>query len=171
MAAMARLEHLGAARFKAGLDDAFALVAGRFRRREVRLRARACIEGLLSGLERKNGWSPAEYAGELTPDGMQRLFNAATWDVDGVRDDVRDCAIDHLGDADGVLVGDDTGFEKKGVCSAGVQRQYTGTAGKITNCQIGVFLGYASSSSRAQPPKHRGSQGPADRTDRDQPQR
>ncbi|GAA4561376.1 hypothetical protein GCM10023193_24290 [Planotetraspora kaengkrachanensis] len=85
MAAMARLEHLGATRFKAGLDDAFALVAGRFRRREVRLRARACIEGLLSGLERKNGWSLAEYAGEHTPDGMQRLFNAAKWDVDGVR--------------------------------------------------------------------------------------
>ncbi|GAA4561369.1 IS701 family transposase [Planotetraspora kaengkrachanensis] len=66
-----------------------------------------------------------------------------------MRDDVRDYVIDHLGEADGVLVGDDTGFEKKGVCSAGVQRQYTGTAGKITNCQIGVFLGYASSRGRA----------------------
>lgn len=146
---MARLEHLGAARLRAGLDDAFALVAGRFKRREVRLRARSCIEGLLSGLERKNGWSLAEYAGDSTPDGMQRLFNAAKWDVHGVRDDIRRYVIDHLGDPDGVLVGDDTGFEKKGGCSAGVQRQYTGTAGKITNCQIGVFLGYATSRGRA----------------------
>lgn len=146
---MARVEHLNAARLRAGLDTAFALVADRFRRPEVRLRARSCIEGLLSGLERKNGWSLAEYAGEDSPDGMQRLFNAAKWDVDGVRDDVRAYVIDHLGEADGVLVGDDTGFEKKGVHSAGVQRQYTGTAGKITNCQIGVFLSYATGRGRA----------------------
>jgi SRSO17 transposase len=146
---MARVEHLDAARLRAGLDAAFALVADRFRRPEVRLRARLCIEGLLSGLERKNGWSLAEYAGEGSPDGMQRLFNAAKWDVDGVRDDVRDYVIDHLGEADGVLVGDDTGFEKKGARSAGVQRQYTGTAGKITNCQIGVFLSYAGGRGRA----------------------
>ncbi|WP_442813780.1 IS701 family transposase [Streptosporangium subroseum] len=140
---MARVEHLDAPRLQAGLDDAFAHVAGRFKRREVRLRARACLQGLLSGLERKTGWSLAEYAGETTPDGMQRLLTSAKWDPDGARDDVRTYLIDHLGDPEGVLVGDDTGFEKKGVCSAGVQRQYTGTAGKITNCQIGVFLGYA----------------------------
>lgn len=143
MAALARVEHPSIARLHAGLEDAFARVAGRFRRREVRLRARACIQGLLSGVERKSGWSLAEYAGEATPDGMQRLLTTARWDVDGVRDDVRDYVIDHLGAADGVLIGDDTGFEKKGRCSAGVQRRYTGTAGKITNCQIGVFLGYA----------------------------
>ncbi|MDP9840994.1 IS701 family transposase [Streptosporangium lutulentum] len=146
---MARVEHLDAPRLQAGLDDAFAQVAGRFRRREVRLRARACIQGLLSGLERKTSWSLAEYAGEKTPDGMQRLFTTAKWDVDGVRDDIRDYLIEHLGAPDGVLVGDDTGFEKKGTHSAGVQRQYTGTAGKITNCQIGVFLGYASTRGRA----------------------
>nr|WP_188192354.1 IS701 family transposase [Nonomuraea sp. SYSU D8015] len=134
---------------RVGLDAAFALVAGRFRRPEVRQRARACIEGMLSGLERKNGWSLAEYAGETTPDGMQRLFNAAKWDVDGVRDDIRAYLIEHLGEADGVLVGDDTGFAKQGGCSAGVQRQYTGTLGKIANCQIGVFLGYASNHGRA----------------------
>lgn len=143
MAALARVEHLDATRLRAGLDDAFAQVAGRFGRREVRLRARAFTEGLLSGVERKNGWSLAEYAGETTPDGMQRLLNGSKWDADGVRDDVRAYVIDHLGAADGVLVGDDTGFEKKGACSAGVQRQYTGTAGKITNCQIGAFLACA----------------------------
>ncbi|MEV6980419.1 IS701 family transposase [Sphaerisporangium sp. NPDC051017] len=146
---MTRLEHLGAARLRAGLDEAFALIAGRFKRREVRLRARSCIEGLLSGLERKTSWSLAEYAGEATPDGMQRLFSTAKWDVDGTRDDVRGYVTAHLGQAEGVLVGDDTGFEKKGVHSAGVQRQYTGTAGKVTNCQIGVFLGYATSRGRA----------------------
>ncbi|WP_113702231.1 IS701 family transposase [Nonomuraea lactucae] len=134
---------------QAGLDAAFELVAGRFKRSEVRQRARACIEGMLSGLERKNGWTLAEYAGEQTPDGMQRLFNAAKWDVDGVRDDLRAYLMEHLGEADGVLIGDDTGFVKQGGCSAGVQRQYTGTLGKITNCQIGVFLGYASNRGRA----------------------
>ncbi|NRQ32956.1 IS701 family transposase [Nonomuraea sp. NN258] len=134
---------------QAGLDAAFALVAGRFKRPEVRRRARACLEGLLSGLERKNGWSLAEYAGESTPDGMQRLFNAAKWDADGVRDDIRAYLMQHLGEADGVLVGDDTGFAKQGACSAGVQRQYTGTLGKVANCQIGVFLGYASGRGRA----------------------
>jgi SRSO17 transposase len=146
---MDRVEHFDPARLQAGLDDAFARVAGRFKRREVRLRACACLHGLLSGLERKTGWSLAEYAGEATPDGMQRLFTTARWDVEGMRDDVRGYIIDHLGQTDGVLIGDDTGFEKKGTCSAGVQRQYTGTAGKITNCQIGVYLGYATSRGRA----------------------
>ncbi|WP_345097916.1 IS701 family transposase [Planomonospora venezuelensis] len=146
---MASVEHLSADRLRCGLDDLFAQVAGRFKRREVRLRARACLAGLLAGLERTTGWSLAEHAGEATPDGMQRLMSTARWDVDGVRDDLRGYVIDHLGDADGVLVGDDTGFEKKGVCSAGVQRQYTGTVGKITNCQIGVFLGYATVRGRA----------------------
>lgn len=149
MAVLVSVEHFDAAHLQSGLDDAFAQVAGRFKRREVRLRARSCVEGLLSGLERKNGWTLAEYAGERTPDGMQRLFNAAVWDEHGVRDDIRDYVIDRLGDPGGVLVGDDTGFEKAGVCSAGVQRQYTGTAGKITNCQIGVFLAYASPRGRA----------------------
>lgn len=149
VAALARVEHLDAAGLQARLDDAFARVAGRFGRREVRLRARRCLEGLLSGLERKTGWSLAEYAGEATPDGMQRLFTSARWDADAVRDDVRSYVVDHFGDTQGVLVGDDTGFEKKGTCSAGVQRQYTGTAGKITNCQIGVFLGYAGRLGRA----------------------
>ena len=95
------------------------------------------------GLERKNGWTLAEYAGDATPDGMQRLLNAARWDQDEVRDALRRYVAAHLGDPGGVLVADETGFMKKGRCSAGVQRQYTGTAGKIDNCQMGVFLAYA----------------------------
>jgi SRSO17 transposase len=99
--------------------------------------------GLVAGLERKNGWTLAEQAGELSPDGMQRL-RRADWDVDGVRDDVRGYVIEHLGDAGGVLIADETGFLKKGTRSAGVQRQYSGTAGRTENCQVGVFLAYAS---------------------------
>jgi SRSO17 transposase len=149
VAVLARVDDIEASRLASGLDDAFALVAGRFFRWEVRVRARAFVAGLLSGLERKNGWSLAEHAGEKTPDGMQRLLTTARWDQDAVRDDVRGYVISALGGPDGVLIGDDTGFEKGGSCSAGVQRQYTGTAGKITNCQIGVFLAYAGPKGRA----------------------
>ena len=113
-----------------------------FARREPRLRARAYLRGLVSGLERKNGWTLAEFAGDATPDGMQRLLNAARWDAGRVRDALGWYVAAHLGDPAAVLVADDTGFEKSGQYSAGVQRQYTGTAGKITNCQIGVFLAY-----------------------------
>jgi SRSO17 transposase len=100
-------------------------------------------------VERKNGWQLAEQAGERTPDGMQRLLTTACWDPDGVRDDVRAYVTEHLGDPGGVLVVDETGFLKKGGKSAGVQRQYSGTAGRIENCQIGVFLAYASGKGRA----------------------
>ena len=133
----------------AGLDDLFALVAGRFFRVEPRLRARAYVRGLLAPLAAKNGWTLAEAAGDATPDGMQRLLNRATWDDDGVRDDVRAYVTRHLGAADGVLVVDETGFLKKGTKSAGVQRQYSGTAGRVENCQLGVFCAYASSKGRA----------------------
>ena len=105
--------------------------------------------GCCWGLERKTGWSLAEHAGESPPDGDPRLFTAARQEQDAVRDDVRGYVVSALGDPDGVLIGDDTGFEKKGACSAGVQRQYTGTAGKITNCQLGVFLAYALPKGRA----------------------
>ena len=149
MAALARVDDVEGSWLRARLDDAFAVVAGRFFRREVRVRARACLGGMLSGLERKTSWSLAEHAGETAPDGMQRLFTTARWDADLVRDDLRDYVAGALGDPDGVLIGDDTGFEKGGTRSAGVQRQYTGTAGKITNCQIGVFLAYASGQGRA----------------------
>ena len=133
----------------AGLDDLFALVAGRFFRVEPRRRARAHVRGLLAPLASKNGWTLAEAAGDGTPDGMQRLLNTAAWDADGVRDDVRAYVAGHLGSADGVLIVDETGFLKKGVKSAGVQRQYSGTAGRVENCQLGVFCAYATSKGRA----------------------
>jgi SRSO17 transposase len=132
----------------AGLDDLFALVAGRFPRVEPRLRARGYVRGLLAPLAGKNGWTLAEAAGDATPDGMQRLLNRAAWDADGVRDDVRGYAVRHLGDAGGVLVVDETGFVKKGTRSAGVQRQYSGTAGRVENCQLGVFCAYVTGKGR-----------------------
>lgn len=125
------------------LDRLHARVVGRFARSEPRVRAREYVTGLVAGLERKNGWTLAERAGEGSPDGMQRLLRWADWDIDGVRDDVREYTLERLGDPGGVLILDDTGFLKKGVRSAGVQRQYSGTAGRVENCQIGVFLAYA----------------------------
>jgi SRSO17 transposase len=133
----------------AGLDDLFARVAGRFGRVEPRRQARLYLMGLLAPLERKNGWQLAEAAGDGTPDRMQRLLNNARWDARQVRDDLRGYVIERLGDAGGVLIADDTGFVKKGVKSAGVQRQYSGTAGRVENCQVGVFLAYASPAGRA----------------------
>ena len=128
----------------AELDRLHERIAGRFARAEPRARVREYVSGLVAGLERKNGWTLAERAGEVSPDGMQRLLRRADWDVDGVRDDVRAYVVEHLGDPDGVLIADDTGFLKKGTRSAGVQRQYSGTAGRTENCQVGVFLAYAS---------------------------
>jgi SRSO17 transposase len=133
----------------AGLDDLFALVSVRFPRVEPRLQARAYVRGLLAPLASKNGWTLAEAAGNKTPDKMQRLLNRASWDADGMRDDVRGYVARHLGDAGGVLIVDETGFVKKGTSSAGVQRQYSGTAGRVENCQLGVFLAYASPKGRA----------------------
>jgi SRSO17 transposase len=124
-------------------------IGPRFGRPEVRRRAAAFLRGLLGEVERKNGWQLAEHAGETTPDGMQRLLTSARWDPDALRDDVRGYVVERLGDPGGVLVVDETGFLKKGGKSAGVQRQYSGTAGRIENCQIGVFLTYASRSGRA----------------------
>jgi SRSO17 transposase len=121
------------------LDAVTELIGRRFTRSEPRARAGVYVRGLLAGLERKNGWTLAEHAGALSPDGMQRLLRTADWDVEGVRDDVRGYVLDELGDqASGVFVVDETGFIKKGLRSAGVQRQYTGTTGKIDNCQLGV---------------------------------
>lgn len=127
-----------------GLERLHERIAGRFRRAEPRRRALAYLRGLLSPVDRKNGWQVAESAGEPTPDGMQRLLASAEWDADRVRDDLRAYVVEHLGDPEAVLVLDETGFLKKGNKSVGVQRQYSGTAGRIENCQIGVFLGYAS---------------------------
>ena len=117
-----------------------------FERSEPRGRAIAYLRGLLSVTERKNGWQLAELAGEATPDGMQRLLNSAKWDADQVRDDLQQYVLTHLADPEAVLVVDETGFVKKGTKSVGVAAQYTGTAGKIANCQIGVFLAYATPS-------------------------
>ena len=110
------------------LDRVHERIAGRFGRAEPRVRVREYVSGLVAGLERKNGWTLAEHAGAVSPDGMQRLLRRADWDVDGVRDDVRAYVVEQLGDPDGVLIADDTGFLKKGTRSAGVQRQYSGTA-------------------------------------------
>lgn len=107
------------------------------------------VLGLLSAAERKNSWTIAEQAGDLTPDGMQRLLNFYRWDPDAVRDDLRGLVLERLGDRGGVVVADETGFLKKGTKSAGVQRQYSGTAGRIENCQLGVFLTYVSPRGRA----------------------
>jgi len=128
----------------AELDRVHERIAGRFGRAEPRALVREYLCGLVAGLERKNGWTLAEHAGAVSPDGMQRLLRRADWDVDGVRDDLRAYVVEHLGDADGVLIADDTGFLKKGTRSAGVQRQYSGTAGRTENCQVGVLLAYAS---------------------------
>jgi SRSO17 transposase len=121
----------------------------RFERAEPRQRAVAYLKGLMSDVARKNGWQLAEHAGEATPDGMQRLLSTAVWDVEGVRDDLRDYVLETLGSEEGVLVLDESGFLKKGTHSVGVKRQYSGTAGRVENCQIGVFLGYASKKGQA----------------------
>ena len=119
-------------------------VAPHFRRPEVRTRAGRYLAGLLAPVERRNGWQLAEALGERSPDGVQRLLRTARWDADAVRDDLRAYVVEHLGDAEAALVIDETGFLKKGSKSVGVARQYSGTAGRIENCQIGVFLAYAS---------------------------
>ncbi|MER6984621.1 IS701 family transposase [Streptomyces carpinensis] len=118
-------------------------IAGRFARVEPRLRAKRLVLGLLSDLPRKNCWTIAEWAGESTPHGMQHLLCRAAWDADAVRDDVREYIVEHLHDEAAVLVVDETGDLKKGTHTVGVQRQYTGTAGRIENSQVAVYLVYA----------------------------
>ncbi len=118
-------------------------VAGRFARADLRWRAGAFVRGLLADLPRKNCWTIAEHAGDPTPDGMQHLLARAVWGEDKVRDDVRDYVVEHLGDPQATLVIDETGDLKKGVHTVGVKRQYTGTAGRVENAQVGVYLVYA----------------------------
>jgi SRSO17 transposase len=117
--------------------------AGRFGRVEPRRAAAGFVTALLADIEVKTCWQLAEQAGHARPDAMQRLLYRAAWDADAVRDDLRALIVDRLGDPDGVLVVDETGDLKKGVHTVGVQRQYTGTAGRIENAQVGVFLAYA----------------------------
>ncbi len=132
-------------RWPEALGELHACVADRFRRPEVRERAYRYLAGLLRRVERKNSWQMAEAMGERGPQGAQRLLNAARWDAEAVRDDLRRYVVEHLGDEkSGVLIVDETGFLKKGEKSVGVARQYTGTAGKKENAQVGVFLAYSS---------------------------
>jgi SRSO17 transposase len=120
-----------------------------FARSEVRQRARDYLHGLLSGAERKNSWQLAEVVGNSTPYGIQHLLGRASWDADALREDLREYVLEHLADEESVLIVDETGFIKKGDKSVGVKRQYTGTVGKRENCQVGVFLAYASERGQA----------------------
>ncbi|MFC9846312.1 IS701 family transposase [Streptomyces sp. NPDC060223] len=131
------------------LEEPFLRTGHRFRRVEPRRRMRDYIRGLLGPVGRKNGWQLAEYAGHRTPDRLQRLLNGARWNADDLRDDLQHYVAERLGEPDGILILDDTGFLKKGTTSAGVQRQYSGTAGRTENCQIGVFAAYATTRGRA----------------------
>jgi SRSO17 transposase len=125
-------------------EAAFARIAGRFGRVEPRLRARLFLLGLLSDVDTRSCWQLAEQAGDRTPHRMQRLLGEAVWDAEKVREDVRGYVVDELGDPGAVLILDDTGDLKAGTHTVGVQRQYTGTAGRIENAQVAVFLAYAS---------------------------
>lgn len=146
--AMQWCEQLGA-RGQQAWQGLFKRIGYRFGRMPVRERAMEYVQGLLSPVERKNGWQLAEAAAHVTPYGMQHLLDRAPWEADAVRDGVTDYVAETLGEPDGVLVVDETGFLKKGTHSVGVHRQYSGTAGRIENCQIGVFLAYASRLGRA----------------------
>lgn len=132
----------------AELEEFGELIGTRFSRAEPRQRAMTYVQGLLSPVERKNGWQLAEKVGDKTPYAMQHLLGRAVWRAEEVRDDVQKYVVKYLGDSEGVLVVDETGFVKKGAKSAGVQRQYSGTAGRVENCQIGVFLAYATKHGR-----------------------
>ena len=116
----------------------------RFAREEARVRAQAYLRGLLSPVERKNGWQLAEAAGDRTPYATQHLLGRADWDAEAVRDDLRAYVVEQLGDDQAILVLDETGVVKKGTHSAGVAKQYVGCVGKVEHAQVGVFLAYAS---------------------------
>jgi SRSO17 transposase len=137
-----------AERWAHGLDAVAERISRHFPRSEPRKRATAYLRGLISPVERKNGWQLAEEAGDETPYGVQHLLGRAEWSADEVRDDLTAYVVEHLGDENAVLVVDETGFLKKGTKSVGVQRQYSGTAGRIENSQIGVFLAYATEHAR-----------------------
>ena len=131
-----------------GLEEIEELIGHRFARSEPRRNAVGYMRGLLSDEERKNSWHLSERAGHGTPDAMQRLLSTTDWDPDAVRDDLFVYVNRHLGDPEGVRIIDETGFLKKGTASAGVARQYSGTAGRVENCQIEVFLTYSAPAGR-----------------------
>src|SRR5215470_10288360 len=119
-----------------------ARLAPYFARPEPYARALRFVQAILSSVERKNGWQVAEQAREATPYGMQRLLSQAVWDEEGVRDEVRNFALEHLGTSQAIVALDETSFPKRGTHSAGVKKQYCGTTGQVQNCQVGVFLSY-----------------------------
>ncbi len=135
-------------RWTGGLEEVAQRIGTRFSRSEPRQRAVNYLQGLLSPIGRKNGWQLAEQAGDVSPYGIQHFLGRAAWNADEVRDDLQTYVVDHLGDPEGVLIVDETGFLKKGKQSVGVQRQYSGTAGGVENCRIGVFLAYHASGGR-----------------------
>jgi SRSO17 transposase len=130
-------------RWRGEFDELMLRIGVRFARVEPRRRVAAFVGGLLAGLPRVNCWSIAEHAGDAHPRGMQRLLSAAVWDEAGVRDDLRGYVLEHFADPGAVLVVDETGDLKKGAATVGVQRQYTGTAGRTENAQVAVYLAYA----------------------------
>src|ERR1700733_13541476 len=132
----------GHAAWSESFNELFAQVAGCFANAAVRRHGRAYLLGLLSHQERKNSWTLAEFAGDVSPDGLQRLLNFSPWDEGACRDALVRYVVRNLGDPAAVLAVDETGFLKKGIMSAGVARMYTGTAGRVENCQVGVFVAY-----------------------------
>jgi SRSO17 transposase len=131
--------------WSAEFDHLINRVGSLFVHAKSRLHARQYLSGLLAPIERKNGWTIAQHVGEKEPKALQRFLNLANWDADRLRDLNRDYVIENLADPDGILIADPTGFAKKGKKSAGVQRQYSGTLGRVDNCQIGTFLAYVNS--------------------------
>jgi SRSO17 transposase len=131
------------------VDGVASRIGARFGRREQREHAGRYLRGLLARVQRKNGWQLAEQLGDSTPTNLQHFVARAQWNADDVRDDLQRYVVERLGDRDGVLIVDETGFLKKGTKSVGVKRQYSGTAGRIENCQVGVFLAYRSSTGHA----------------------
>jgi SRSO17 transposase len=142
-AAVAAAHSVDPRRWRAAFGAVIDRIAPRFSRYEPVRHAAGLMLGMLSGLERKNCWTIAEHHGDVTPDGLQHLLARARWDADGVRDDLRDYVIEAFADPNAVLVVDETGDVKKGDQSVGVQRQYTGTAGRVENAQVEVLLTYA----------------------------
>ena len=126
------------------INVAARMIGQRFSRCDLRAHSERYLLGLISRVERKNGWQLAEELGEQTPTNLQHFVARARWSAEDVRDDLQQYALQHLGSKDGILIVDETGFLKKGTKSVGVKRQYSGTAGRIENCQIGVFLAYRS---------------------------
>src|SRR6476660_2443549 len=136
-------------RWQAEFSAVLVPIEQRFRRFEPLRHAGALMAGMVSGLDRKNCWTIAEHRGAATPDALQHLLARASWDADAVRDDLRNYVIDAFGDPGAILVVDETGDVKKGVHSVGVQRQYSGTAGRVENSQVAVYLTYAASRGHA----------------------